>query len=239
MDANVAPNLQRSSPPTKLKFVCVLFTACFCWWLVCNQFTELVNPPQQMDVASPKRSKPATARRRASSDIVREGDSLPSGKTPLNPLSGSVWLAPRRRGSLGARCIHFPFPASTSHHLHFDRSLAAMTAEFLQGQSYNIWGETGGAERKRNHRWWWWRRMGGDTDRDAGWKTERTVTSKIGRVKLRMNGDKRRWNRGVNGWEGTQPPKNDSKVCAALCQIIARDWEKIDGIIAAFDDSGG
>lgn len=34
--------------------------------------------------------------------------------------------------------------------------------------------------------------MGGDTDRDAGGKTERTVTSKIGRVKLRMNGDKRR-----------------------------------------------
>lgn len=107
MDANVAPNLQRSSPPTKLKFACVLFTACFCWWLVCNQFTELVNPPQQMDVASPKRSKPATARRRASSDIVREGDSLPSGKTPLNPLSGSVWLAPED-------AAHWVHDASTS-----------------------------------------------------------------------------------------------------------------------------
>lgn len=109
MDANVAPNLQRSSPPTNLKFVCVLFTACFCCWLVCNQFTEIVNPPQQMDVASPKRSKPATARRRASRDIVREGDSLPSGKTPLNPLSGSIWLAPRRRGSLGAGASTSPF----------------------------------------------------------------------------------------------------------------------------------
>ena len=182
----------------------------FRWWLVCKSVPRNCKSPST-DGCCFTREVKAAARRRASSDIIRDGDYLPHGKTPLDPSEEDA----ARRVRDASAPTFLPLPVIIYILIGL---LAVMTADFPPKVKATT------SERRREEQ------RGNQITDDGdgeGWegtqietpgeRLERTVTSKIGRVKSRMNRDKRRWNRGVSGWEGTQPPNRDSIVCVRRC----------------------
>lgn len=110
MNANVAPkSAKKVPPPTKLKCVCVFVHNLFSAGdSSVNQFPEIANPPQQMDVASPERSKPQPGEELA----------VTSSETATICPMGKPLSTPQKKTRL-AGCAMHPLPLSCLYQSSF------------------------------------------------------------------------------------------------------------------------